>query len=127
MGSTVGSKNVRPEEIGRPSDMGPPPAKLMVEAICQAAMTFPVGTGLGWDGIHPRAICRLNKPTLEWLADVLYYCETTGIWPEENTRNDIPQDQRLMQSLHYQATKEGGKNKNNNISCDTHSANLYSK
>ena len=61
--------------------MAPPPAKLMVEAICQAAMTFPVGIGLGWDGIHPRAICRLSQYTLEWLARVLYYCETTGKWP----------------------------------------------
>ena len=53
-----------------------------VEAICQAALTFPVGTGLGWDGIHPRAICRLSNPTLEWLAEVLHHCETTGEWPE---------------------------------------------
>ena len=68
-----GSKNPRPEEIVWPVDMGPPPTKLMVEAICQAAMTFPVGAGLGWDGIHPRAICRLSKSTLEWLVDVLYY------------------------------------------------------
>ena len=42
-----GSEFERPEEIVWPSDMGPPPAKLMVEAIWQAAMTFPVGTGLG--------------------------------------------------------------------------------
>ena len=76
-----GSKNERPEEIIWPSDMGPPPIKLMVEAICQAAMTFPVDIGLGWDGIHPRAICRLSQTTLEWLAEVLYHCETTGEWP----------------------------------------------
>lgn len=54
----------------------------MVDAITQAAMTFPVGTGLGWDGIHPRAICRLSQATLEWLAKVMYHCETTGRWPE---------------------------------------------
>ena len=77
-----GSKNPRPMKTEWPLNMGPPPAKLMVEAICQAAMTFPVGTGLGWDGIHPRAICRLSKSTLEWLAEVLHHCETTGEWPE---------------------------------------------
>ena len=77
-----GSKNPRPEEIEWPVAMGPPPTKLMVGAVCQAAMTFPSGTGLGWDGIPPRAICRLSKSTLEWLADVLYYCETTGEWSE---------------------------------------------
>ena len=82
MGYAVGSKIERPEEIVWPSDMGPPPAKLMVEATCQAAITFPVGTGLGWDGIHPRAIYRLCQYTLEWLAKVLYRCEITGKWPE---------------------------------------------
>jgi len=45
-------------------------------------MTFPVGAGLGWDGIHPRAICRLSKSTLEWLVEVLHHCEATGEWPE---------------------------------------------
>ena len=73
-----GSKIKRPEEIVWPSDMELPPAKLMVAAICQAAMTFPVGAGLGWDGIHPRAICRLSQYTLEWLVKVLYHCETAG-------------------------------------------------
>ena len=72
----------KPEEIVWPNGMGAPPAKLMVEAIAQAAMTFPVGTGLGWDGIHPRAICRLSQDTLEWLAKVLYHCEPAGRWPE---------------------------------------------
>lgn len=45
---------------------GVPPVKLMVPAITRAAMSFPVGAGLGWDG----------------LARVLYHCETTGRWPE---------------------------------------------
>ena len=61
--------------------MEPFPTQLMVEAICQAAMTFLVGIGLGWDGIYPRAICRLSQSTLGWLAKVLYHCETTGEWP----------------------------------------------
>ena len=54
----------------------------MVHALVTVAMTFPVGTGLGWDGIHPMAICRLSEPTLEWLAVVIYHCEVTGVWPE---------------------------------------------
>lgn len=54
----------------------------MVPVITQAAMTFHIGTGLGWDEIHPRAICRLSQPTLEWLARVLYHCEAIGKWPE---------------------------------------------
>ena len=65
-----------------PKDMGAAPVKLMIPALTQAAMTFPTGTGLGWDGIHPRAICRLSESTLEWLAKVLYRCEVIGEWPE---------------------------------------------
>ena len=75
------SKIKRLEEIEWPKDMGAPPVKLMVPAIIQAAMTFPIGTGLGWDGIHPRAICRLSQPTLVWLARVLYHCESLGNGP----------------------------------------------
>ena len=52
--------------------MGAAPTKLMVRALTQAAMTFPVGVGLGWDGIHPRAICRLSEAMLEWLANDIY-------------------------------------------------------
>ena len=54
----------------------------MVNAITQVAMSFPVGIVLGWDGMFPRAICRLRQTTLEWLAKVLYHFEITGRWPE---------------------------------------------
>ena len=62
--------------------MGIAPVKLMAPALTQAAMTFPIGTGLEWGGVHPRVICRLSESTLEWLAKVLYHCEITGEWPE---------------------------------------------
>ena len=77
-----GSKIPRPEEINWPQNMGIATVKLMVTALIQAAMTFPIGTGLGWDGLHPRTICRLSESTLEWLAKVLYHCETTSECPE---------------------------------------------
>ena len=57
------------------------PTKLMVHALTNAAMAVPTGTGLGSDGIYPRAICRLSEDTLEWLAAVIYHCEVTGVWP----------------------------------------------
>ena len=76
-----GSKIQRPEEITWPKDMRAAPIRLLVAALITAAMTFPIGTGLGWDGIHPRAICRLSDATLELLAKVIYQCETTGEWP----------------------------------------------
>ena len=59
------------------------PPQLVAHALIAAAMTFPVGTGLGWDGIHPRAICRLSYDTLLWIAEVIHLCEVTGIWPIE--------------------------------------------
>ena len=59
-------------------DMGAAPTKLMVRALTQAAMTFPISTGLGWDGIHARAIFKVSEATLEWLANVIYHCEATG-------------------------------------------------
>ena len=35
----------------------------------EALFTFPAGTGLGWDGIHPRALLRLpDDMLLQWLA-----------------------------------------------------------
>ena len=35
----------------------------------EALFTFPAGTGLGWDGIHPRALLRLPDDMLQqWMA-----------------------------------------------------------
>ena len=81
MGRAAGSKIRRPDAIDWPIDMGAMPTKLMVHALSQVAMTFPVGTVLGWERIHPRAMCRLNEHTLEWLAAVIYHCDVTGEWP----------------------------------------------
>ena len=78
-----GSKLVKREEAQWPQDMGDVRPRLMVHAILRAAMTFPVGTGLGWDVVHPRAICRLSEDTLEWLVEVIHHCEITGSWPME--------------------------------------------
>ena len=65
-----------------PADLGRMPPQLMVYALLQAARTFPAGTGLGWDAIHPRAIARLSGATLLWLAEVIRHCEVTGVRPE---------------------------------------------
>ena len=44
-------------------------------------MTFPVGSGLGWDGIHPRALNRLDDALMALLIDLLMICEMLGKWP----------------------------------------------
>ena len=71
------------QEVVWPSDLGTLPSKLMAHAIKQAALTFRVGTGLGWDGIHPRAILRISDDSLEWLVEVIRHCEMNGEWPLE--------------------------------------------
>ena len=53
MGGAVGSKLEKQEAIKWRIDMGPVPPQLMVHALIVAAMTFPVGTGLGWDASIP--------------------------------------------------------------------------
>ena len=46
-----------------------------------AIMTFPAGTGLGWDGIHPRALDRLDDAAIQALIDLVIACEKLGRWP----------------------------------------------
>ena len=54
---------------------------IMVQALIDAAMTFPKETGLGWDRLHPRALCRLSYGTQLWVCAVLHNAERTGRWP----------------------------------------------
>ena len=57
----------------------PPP--LTVEQLRSAAATFPVGTGLGWDKLHPRVVCRCPDAALQELGRILEEAERTGHWP----------------------------------------------
>ena len=56
---------------------------LTAEDIHAAAMSFPVGTGLGADNVSPRAIASLPRPLLRRLANLLNSCEEEGKWPEQ--------------------------------------------
>jgi hypothetical protein len=48
----------------------------------EVLFSFPAGTGLGWDGIHPRALLRLPDGILaQWLSFLLK-CEREGRWPQ---------------------------------------------
>ena len=47
-----------------------------------ALFTFPSNTGLGWGGIHPRALLRLPDEVLyRWIA-LMRTCGQLGVWPE---------------------------------------------
>ena len=47
------------------------PVPVSVAELRGALMSFPCGTGLGWDGIHPRALDRLDDLTLTLLIGLL--------------------------------------------------------
>ena len=55
---------------------------ISLKQLREALFTFPAGTGLGCDGIHPRALLRLSDEELQhWLAFFLK-CERIGSWPK---------------------------------------------
>ncbi len=54
----------------------PTPAQLRA-----ALMSFPCATGLGWDGLHPRALTRLSDAMLMRFIDILMEAERRGRWP----------------------------------------------
>lgn len=56
--------------------------ELTVQMFCQACMTYPVGTGLGWDQVHPRALTRLTARVLLQLVFCLLAADTSGQWPQ---------------------------------------------
>ena len=53
---------IQPQWPNEPA-IGELPA-LTIEDLRDAARTFPPDTGLGWDGVHPRALTRLSDDTL---------------------------------------------------------------
>eukprot|EP00973_Karenia_brevis_P071886 9989004-Karenia_brevis.AAC.1 len=70
------------EEASWPEDLGELPASLTLQGLRDACCTFPVGTGLGWDALHPRALCRLSDELLLRLIFILSLCERGGGWPD---------------------------------------------
>jgi len=46
-----------------------------------ALFSFANGTGLGWDGVHPRALLRLPDELLYRWIHLLLACERSGAWP----------------------------------------------
>jgi hypothetical protein len=54
---------------------------LSVEVLLNSARTFPSGTGLGWDKMHPKAIIRLPTVAILALARICIMAEVLGMWP----------------------------------------------
>ena len=70
------------EPLSRPSDMGPDLPRFVEDEVIDAAYTFPVETGLGWDRMHPRVVSRISTPLLTLLVQILIRCEADGGWPK---------------------------------------------
>ncbi len=64
-----------------PADMGPLPPRMTVLLLRRALLTFAVGTALGWDALHPRALLRVSDEVLWALLRVLFIAECRGSWP----------------------------------------------
>jgi hypothetical protein len=59
-----------------------PLASMTVEIVRAAARTFPIGTGLGWDKLHPRAVARCSDEALMALVRIFVLAELLGQWPQ---------------------------------------------
>ena len=55
---------------------------LTAQVDIKAAQTFPSRTGLGWDKLHPRAVCRCHSKALDALVRLLIVIEVVGSWPQ---------------------------------------------
>ena len=75
--------DVQPKPLPWPdlSLQSPLPA-LTAQVARKAAHTFPNGTGLGWDKLLPKAVCRCHDKALEALVRLLILIETVGSWPQ---------------------------------------------
>ena len=71
----AGTKYNEPEW---PRDIAKGLVEMALENFTKAVLTFPTGTGLGWDGIHPRALLRLDRWLQLWISENLFHCESTG-------------------------------------------------
>ncbi len=64
-----------------PDDFGVIPPLIIVQALLDDSLTFPIETGLGWDKRHPNALTRLSRELLQLRVMLLMNCEAEGRWP----------------------------------------------
>ena len=58
---------------------------MVLEDFKDALATFPDVLGLGWDGLHPKALLRLGDELLKAILRLLFLCECKGQWPDLST------------------------------------------
>ena len=64
-----------------PAAIGEPLPVLSVDVALQACGDFPMGTGLGWDQLHPRALQRISRNAFGALMRLFILAELLRRWP----------------------------------------------
>ena len=64
-----------------PAAIGEPLPVLSVDVALHACVDFPMGTGLGWDQLHPRALQRISRNAFGALMRLFMLAELLGRWP----------------------------------------------
>ena len=75
----VGSR--QPQIMWPDLSQSSPLPTLSCQLVRDACATFPSGTGLGWEKLHPRALCRLCDEALLALIRIFILVELIGEWP----------------------------------------------
>ena len=57
------------------------PPELLLDELLKSLASFPNGTGLGWDRVHPKALLRAHAKWIDSLLKLLMRCEAAGQWP----------------------------------------------
>ena len=80
--AAVWQSNAHPPGPVWPAIMGQLMPPLCVTAALHACATFPAGTGLGWDNMHPRALKRISVEAIMALLRIFVFAELLGQWPQ---------------------------------------------
>ena len=80
--AVVWQSDTHPPGLVWPAIIGQPMPPLCIIAALHACATFPAGTGLGWDNMHPRALRRISVSAIIALLRIFVLAELLGQWPK---------------------------------------------
>ena len=81
--ATVWQSSAHPPAPAWPALLGQQMPAICVSAAMHACSTFPDGTALGWDNMHPRALKRISVGAITALLRILMLAELVGQWPQK--------------------------------------------
>ena len=80
--AAVWQANAHPPGPAWPPVLGQAMPPLCVSTAMRACNTFPAGTCLGWDSMHPRALTRISEGAIAALLRIFMLAELVGQWPQ---------------------------------------------